>query len=223
MKESDQGKTKAVNILISSASLFIALLILPPLIIIKLPQYFFARFSALNVYDNFPGLNHAFLNSKFQEILMFVHNSNADFDISFFSVKDYLHMLDVSQLTIYAHLVLIIALITFLLNLLANKSKALVMIKTSVHYLLALFFVLAIITSLLFRQLFIIFHQISFSNDYWLLDPKRSMLIRFLPEEVFEEIVVISILSTISLLVIIYFFVILRLQWIKKHENKRKY
>lgn len=38
-----------------------------------------------------------------------------------------------------------------------------------------------------FEQLFILFHLVSFSNEYWILDPARDYLIRLFPEGFFYD------------------------------------
>jgi integral membrane protein (TIGR01906 family) len=38
-----------------------------------------------------------------------------------------------------------------------------------------------------FEQFFILFHLVSFSNQYWMLDPARDYLIRLFPEGFFYD------------------------------------
>ena len=56
-------------------------------------------------------------------------------------------------------------------------SRALVAGLGSVATLLALGLALAVAFPLLFR----LFHEISFTNDFWLLDPNRHNLVRMFP------------------------------------------
>jgi integral membrane protein (TIGR01906 family) len=38
-----------------------------------------------------------------------------------------------------------------------------------------------------FNRLFLAFHQVSFSNDFWLLDPRKDFLIMMFPEGFFLD------------------------------------
>ena len=46
----------------------------------------------------------------------------------------------------------------------------------------ALVAVVGLISLVAFDQLFLLFHQVSFANDFWQLDPRRDFLVMMFPE-----------------------------------------
>jgi integral membrane protein (TIGR01906 family) len=52
---------------------------------------------------------------------------------------------------------------------------------------LVLMVVLALWAFFGFEQFFILFHLVSFSNEYWMLDPTKDYLIRLFPEGFFYD------------------------------------
>ncbi len=56
-----------------------------------------------------------------------------------------------------------------------------------------------------FDKAFVIFHNIAFTNDYWIFDPKLDPVITILPQEFFLHsfLLIISIVLTIALILII--------------------
>ncbi len=48
-----------------------------------------------------------------------------------------------------------------------------------------------------FSQLFLLFHQLSFSNQLWILDPRTDNLIRLFPEEFFFDVTLLFTAMTI--------------------------
>ena len=49
-----------------------------------------------------------------------------------------------------------------------------------------------------FNRLFLLFHLISFSNDFWMLDPRRDYLIAMFPQGFFFEATMLIVLCTIA-------------------------
>ena len=69
-----------------------------------------------------------------------------------------------------------------------------------------------------FGPLFTLFHEISFANDYWLLDPKTSFLVRMFPLDFwFETTIFIAILCVVEATLII--FVTIFLAWWKRRKR----
>jgi uncharacterized membrane protein len=48
-----------------------------------------------------------------------------------------------------------------------------------------------------FDYLFVLAHKVVFANDYWLLNPKTSNLIKFFPQALFFEVSLIVIISNL--------------------------
>jgi integral membrane protein (TIGR01906 family) len=55
---------------------------------------------------------------------------------------------------------------------------------------LALIAALSLIVLISFDRLFLVFHQISFANQFWILDPRTDYLIMLFPGAFFNDIVV---------------------------------
>ena len=62
---------------------------------------------------------------------------------------------------------------------------------------LVLIALIAILSFVDFGGLFLAFHLVSFSNDLWLLDPSRDMLIRMFPQGFFMDATMLIALATI--------------------------
>ena len=76
------------------------------------------------------------------------------------------------------------AALTAALVCLRNR-RALVWLRRTVYVLLALLALVAVAAVKAFDSLFILFHEIAFTNDLWLLNPRTDMLIRLMPLEFF--------------------------------------
>ena len=62
---------------------------------------------------------------------------------------------------------------------------------------LSLVALIGILSVIDFGRLFVAFHLVSFSNDLWLLDPSRDMLIRMFPQGFFMDATMLIALATI--------------------------
>lgn len=112
----------------------------------------------------------------------------------FFNEREISHMEDVRGLFLqaitlrYICLVLIAACVTLMAILHADLKKRLprmLMIGTAGFF--ALVAVLAAVISTDFSKYFIIFHEIFFDNDLWILDPSTDLLINIVPEPFFAD------------------------------------
>ncbi len=61
---------------------------------------------------------------------------------------------------------------------------------------LALLALVAVVSLVAFDQLFILFHEISFRNDFWLLDPTRHYLINLFDQQFFMDTTLLAALMT---------------------------
>lgn len=112
----------------------------------------------------------------------------------FFNQREIAHMEDVRDLFIAAIMLRRICLISIV-----AAVALLVLLKTRISRILprticvgtGLFFgltgILAGIISTDFTKYFIIFHQIFFRNDLWILDPRTDLLINIVPESFFVD------------------------------------
>ena len=63
---------------------------------------------------------------------------------------------------------------------------------------LALVVVVGLLSLVAFNQVFLLFHLISFSNDFWMLDPRRDYLIAMFPQGFFFDATMFIAICTIA-------------------------
>jgi len=82
---------------------------------------------------------------------------------------------------------------------------------------IGLMIVLALWAFFGFERLFILFHLVSFSNEYWMLDPAKDYLIRLFPEGFFYDAALLGFVAVIfeALLVVGIALGVLRLKVLK--------
>lgn len=118
------------------------------------------------------------------------------------------HMADVQGLFTLCRRVLLAGLgvsaaLTGMLICLRNR-RALVWLRRTMYVLLALLALVAVAAVKAFDSLFILFHEVAFTNDLWLLNPSTDMLIRLMPLEFFiAYAVVIGVYWLTGLLLVI--------------------
>lgn len=78
---------------------------------------------------------------------------------------------------------------------------------------LALVLVLGLLSLVGFQQLFLLFHLVSFSNDFWQLDPRRDYLIAMFPQGFFFDATMLIALSTIAGAILLAVVPRLLLRW----------
>lgn len=186
------------KLLATTLAIAICVLLTPILLFSNFTYYFHARFTALNVYQSFSDADRSSLDQKFEEILDYMNGRIAKLDSDFYSERDILHMQDVRNLNLGAIIVSSVCS-SWIIFVLFKKDKE--NLIDAMHYsgtgLLALFASVLAAIAVSFDAIFIKFHQILFSNDYWQLDPESSNLIKFLPSQIFNEIFIIVSLSII--------------------------
>ena len=85
------------------------------------------------------------------------------------------------------------------------REEVLSLILLSGIFSIIIIILISILFLFFFDPLFILFHQISFSNDLWILDPEKDYLIMMFPELFFRDaIFIIGLLSIIEFL-LVYF------------------
>lgn len=125
-----------------------------------------------------------------------------------FGEREVLHMKDVKDLFLMGHTIRNIALLVVILSFIALRIKDKKIIGKTLIISSLISFVLMIILFLLmntdFDKYFTHFHEIFFTNDLWLLDPKTDVLIQMLPLEFFYSIAIkISSIFIVELILII--------------------
>ena len=142
---------------------------------------------------------------------------NLDFEVEingtsqeFFTPKDKAHMVDVQKLYLNAKTVQMIALAVLIISLILLKSdKERAFHLYNAYKQLLIFMAIIILASIFyitvdFYAFWTFFHQIIFDNDLWLLSPLESNLIKMVPEQFFNHLVLLITISYIFILVITY-------------------
>jgi integral membrane protein (TIGR01906 family) len=115
-----------------------------------------------------------------------------------FGERELLHMADVQHLFMVGFAIrrwaVIIAACGVVLLLATQKRRALYMLSWGYLAALGCFFLFAAVVgaamAVNFNHAFTIFHQLLFTNDLWLLDPRTDVLIQMFPEAFFEQMAV---------------------------------
>ena len=116
-------------------------------------------------------------------------------DRSLFSEKETIHMRDVKELVDNLRslsIMSLIGLIGYVIALLFRGRSGAVLIlaqrlRKSAFAIVAVAVVFALLAAVAFPALFTLFHLVSFSNDYWLLDPRQDYLVMLFTPNFFLE------------------------------------
>lgn len=114
-------------------------------------------------------------------------------DKSFYTEREILHLLDIQYLIRISKIISLIFLgITFMMLMLVFLIQhGLGLIKTIFYSNLTALISYGLVLGLLylkFDYLFILFHQLAFNNDYWMLDPSTDNLINIFPPQLFADL-----------------------------------
>jgi integral membrane protein (TIGR01906 family) len=117
-----------------------------------------------------------------------------------FNSREIHHMVDVKNIYVQLSYLKLISLLMIIGIIVFNRKKYLF---HAMYYSAGLSFgfsvILGIIISINFNKAFIFFHEIAFSNDLWLLDPRTDLLINLLPLSFFINISIHMLLLFIAL------------------------
>ena len=133
-----------------------------------------------------------YYNSKSESAQVTIMKEGKKFDI--FNEKELVHLTDVKKLIQLDYVTQVTALaILFVccLALLIGGKKRWPILVTGLLWgsivTLGLMILLALWGVFGFEQLFILFHQISFTNEFWILDPSKDYLLMLFPEGFFYD------------------------------------
>lgn len=191
------------------------------------PGYYEKEYAKYNVLDDVKMEMDDLLDVT-HEMMAFLRGNRPDLHVptivdgqprEFFNEREIAHMEDVRGLFLAAIalrricLAVMAACVLLLLALRADVKRVLPkMLCIGTGLFFAVLAVLAGIISTDFTKYFIIFHEIFFSNDLWMLDPRTDLLINIVPEPFFVDTAArIGVTYGISvLLLFVVCFLILR-------------
>jgi len=137
-------------------------------------------------------------------------------EISIFNEKEIYHMKDVkdiiNNLFLYGKLSSVVFVIITLICVKKYNVRIYSVFKASSIVYSAMLLALAIGFLISFNKLFIIFHEIAFSNDLWKLNINEDYLLMMYPENFFRDIALLILIFSIS----INFFLFLAFKSLKK-------
>lgn len=166
------------------------------------PGYYEKEYAKYNVLEDVKMEMEDLLDVT-HEMMAFLRGNRADLHVptivdgqprEFFNEREIAHMEDVRGLFLAAIalrrgcLAVIAACVALLLALKADVKNLLPkMLCVGTGLFFAVLAVLAGIISTNFTKYFIIFHEIFFNNDLWMLDPRTDLLINIVPEPFFVD------------------------------------
>ena len=141
-------------------------------------------------------------------IRTYFFNEKELLDIDIYSDKEILHMKDVKSVMNFIFDISKILSIVFCIFTFVLYSYFRVYIYKLIFYSLSLFLSILIFLGtsflLFFQELFIIFHEIAFNNDLWILNPNEDYLLMMYPEDFFRDVAILILITSFTVNVIVY-------------------
>ena len=142
------------------------------------------------------------------EIRSYFFNEKELLDIDIYSDKEILHMKDVKSVMNFIFDLGKILSIVFCILAFVLYSYFKVYIYKLIFYSLSLFLSIMMFLGtsflLFFQELFIIFHEIAFNNDLWILNQNEDYLLMMYPEDFFRDVAILILITSFILNVIVY-------------------
>ena len=130
-------------------------------------------------------------------------------EVSIFNEKEIYHMKDVkdiiNNLFLYGKLSSVVFVIISLICVKKYKVRIYSVFKASSIVYSAILLALAIGFLISFNKLFIIFHELAFSNDLWKLNINEDYLLMMYPENFFRDIALLILIFSISINFFLFF------------------
>ena len=142
------------------------------------------------------------------EIRSYFFNEKELLDIDIYSDKEILHMKDVKSVMNFIFDLGKILSIVFCILAFVLYSYFRIYIYKLIFYSLSLFLSILMFLGtsflLFFQELFIIFHEIAFNNDLWILNPNEDYLLMMYPEDFFRDVAILILITSFTVNVIVY-------------------
>ena len=130
-------------------------------------------------------------------------------EVSIFNEKEIYHMKDVkdiiNNLFLYGKLSSVVFVIITLICVKKYKVRIYSVFKASSIVYSSVLLALAIGFLISFNKLFIIFHEIAFSNDLWKLNINEDYLLMMYPENFFRDIALLILIFSIGINFFLFF------------------
>lgn len=184
----NKEKISSIISFLSLTSLVFFLILFSFQLYLYFPQFYDFQYEKNGVYDR---LGYEKTWTVTYELWEYMQG-DAEFYSGFYSERDMRHMIDVRNIIAFLNNVYFISGLLFLLSLFYfytfHKPSFVALMHTVflyTSYLCFGFVVVFLLCSLFFSHFFFFFHQLVFTNDYWLLDPAFDNLVVLFPESFF--------------------------------------
>lgn len=117
-----------------------------------------------------------------------------------FRTKEQVHMADCRALFFLCRRVAVVAVLfsVALLGLLLPVPGALRCFRKWLRRVVGLLISGGAVVALCFTDAFVLFHQMAFGNDLWLLNPQTNLLVRLMPTAFFQQYAALIALTTLG-------------------------
>lgn len=181
----------------------------PVIFFLNFNPYYKFKFNNLNVYAEF-NYEREVVNSNFDSMIQYINGTNSSIDPYFFSPEDRIHLSDVRRIVITFYILYFVSIVAYILSFkFYNRDKVRHIYLSSVLNI-SIISIILLFSLFNFERLFVLFHEVMFSNEYWLLDSETSNLIKYFPESIFREI--LSIILAFDIIVTLLIIIL----WTKK-------
>ncbi|MBT4540361.1 TIGR01906 family membrane protein [Candidatus Woesearchaeota archaeon] len=182
------------------------------------------EFETNKIYEKY---NKSFVDEQHKEVMEYLVTSKPIITSNEFSKQDKQHLRDVESLMkridYYSYFLVILILLIFVyLHLFYKKIKDKVFSKAVYLSSCLNLIIVGIIylLSLNFEWFFIKFHELSFNNDLWMMDPRVDLLVNLYPEQFWVHAVSKVLISILIISVIFGVIGYLGNYFISKHKFK---
>ncbi len=213
--------------LIFSVSLPVIILLSSLQVIVFQPAYFDIQFSRYNI-EEATGIESDDLRYIMGEVMLYLKGGRADLEIfapvqgeeqEIFGEREKEHMVDVYNLfskgLLIRNAALALVALAFFLMLLNSNNFYLSLLKAlswGAWFPLVLMAVASTVVATNFSYWFVVFHEVLFANDLWILDPSREILIQMLPEGFFMGTAFLTAAISVGTMLIIGLFSLVSLR-----------
>ncbi len=143
------------------------------------------------------------------KIKNYFFNDEEFLDVEIFNNKEVIHMRDVKEIINNIFLFGKISCIAFVLltSFIIHKYKTYLhlIFKYSTIIFIVLISFFSILTLISFNQIFVIFHEIAFRNDLWLLNINEDYLLMMYPESFFRDVAIFLLISSLFINFIMFY------------------
>ena len=219
MRTMSKKKQKILSI---TTGLILALFLLTLIIkfTIHFRPFYYVHIDLLNITES-SNMTREEIMLNYDALIDYLKTTNRD-ELNFptlpMSREGRIHFEDVKDILIYIDILLLFTLILsacFIAKLIQQKNLKFLVYGSLFLFLIPITLILPM--ALDFDRSFVIFHELFFSNDYWLLNPQTDPVINIFPQTFFMNcaIMMISLITLFSLLLFLLKHQLLKLKYFK--------